>query len=429
MLAVMSWSRSKLISLTALMALGLSVAPASLAQPKSLSELTLSLRTMARLSPAEILARLQAGHGRVNQAIKLRRDRERAFTLARDARDVAAATVAGLKSNNVAGDALENALRTALNLDQEAARARSSLADAEAQVAKAGAQLLGLYDAVLRLKRKEVLELREDDPRRRKAHAAYRQLAERRDRVRGALAPVLARAGGQSGGANLDIEPDDDVGVLLEKADLARDLEERFLRRARAIQKRIRELEEQADLARSVNELSRDESLFDENSRRLLVAGEALTSGTNERRAPGGGGGLQNDESLAAAPPPAIVVVEGDSPPPPPPAPADPSIDDAPESEASEPPDFANNVGGDLGARSDNDTVDVPVDVDPGPSRGVAEQIFLGATDAEIDALISSGRVSLKQLKALQKKALTEARQAKKKSQALRDEVKKRVNR
>jgi hypothetical protein len=414
--------------LIAALALGTTLGAAgAIAQP---SRAFGALQMLAQLSPSELLARLRDGHAAVNEALKLRQARFEKWQTVKQARDASAAMVASLKAGGATGPGLQNALRGALALDEEAARTRSRLAEAEAEVASRGAELLALYDGALRLKRKEVLDLRADDPRRSKSVAAYRQLAQRRDSVRAALRPALQHdaRGGASGptSADLDVGAEDDVGTLLEKADLARDLEERFLRRARTIQKRILELEEQADLARRVGDLARDQRLFDEEARRLVAVGALRQVPGKSALEQGSGGG--GDNLLAGAPAdqneradePAAVV----APPPAPPPPADPSVsndadlapDDGASFEAAEPTVGAGRVSG-----SDA--------VGQAPAPGLGEQLLLGATDADVDALLASGRLSLRQLKALEKRLRAEAEAARKKGGDLRDEVRSRSRR
>jgi len=93
--------------------------------------------------------------------------------------------------------------------------------------------------------------------------------------VRQALLPVLPQSSDAAAelpkGVDLEARPDDDVDTLLEKDDLARDLEQRFLRQAEAVHQRISELEEERAVQKGVSGMVGRSQLFDEEDRRLPV--------------------------------------------------------------------------------------------------------------------------------------------------------------
>jgi hypothetical protein len=149
--------------------------------------------------------------------------------------------------------------------------------------------------------------------------AGYRDLAAQRDAVRQALLPVLphddVKSAEMPSGLDLDARPDDDVEALLDKADLARDLEERFLRQAESVRRRIAELEDEQAVARGVSGAVGRSQLFDEEDRRLPVVRSEPASGTTTTElhsptagrgtpsAPAGGGALGGQAADGATPP------------------------------------------------------------------------------------------------------------------------------
>lgn len=307
-------------SLAALLAALLAAAPAFASQPA----LPLAGQVAgARTSAAE----LKAAQAAVDASLKVRKQRSDAWQKAARARDAAAQDVAAKKRAGITGAPLEAALKKALALDEEAARARSALLSAESDVARGGAELLRLYDAILVEKRRAVEALPAQSAARADAVTTYRQLAAQRDAVRQALLPVLGDAPAAPElpkGVDLEARSDDDVETLLEKADLARDLEARFLRQAEAVRRRIAELEEEQAVAKDVSGMIGRSQLFDEEDRRIPVlrtettttttgGNNALSGGTNNDAARGTTGGNFFGDGASApeasdvdsAPPPA----------------------------------------------------------------------------------------------------------------------------
>lgn len=222
-----------------------------------------------RLADARPAAELRSQQERTDLALAAREKLARAARDAARARDQAAQAVARLKQKSAPG--LESALRDALTKDEAYARATAQVAAADADVAKEGARLLRLYDAVLADRRRAVDAA--PAARRKEAVDTYRALVAQRDAVRRALAPVLSPTSpiGVDVGPDLTPGADDDVETLLEKADLARDLEARLRRRADAVRRRIAELRDEAVLEGDVADALARGQLFDEEDRRLSV--------------------------------------------------------------------------------------------------------------------------------------------------------------
>lgn len=292
------------------LALSAVIAAASWAAPAA----SAGVAKTARLADARPAVELKAQQEKTDQALARRQKVAATAKDAARARDKAASTVAKLKQQAQRGavdkGALEAALQAALAKDEAAARARSAVASADADVAREGARLLRLYDAVLAERRRAVDAA--PAARRQEAVDAYRALVAHRDAVRAALAPVLAPSGvgeDDSVGASLDVGADDDVEALLEKADLARDLEARLLRRADAVRRRIAELKDEASLEGDVAASVARGQLFDEEDRRLSITrsdlgtsravGLPVASNAQDRGSVDNGGGTG---ALATAP-------------------------------------------------------------------------------------------------------------------------------
>lgn len=376
--------------------------------------------TLPAASSRATAAELKAAQVSVDGALKVRKQRFDAWQKAAKAKDAAAADVAAKKRAGVAGAPLEAALKKALALDEDAARARSSLLAAESDVARGGATLLKLYDALLVERRKTVESLPAQTAARAQAASAYKDLSTQRDAVRAALLPVLTERGADMGaspslprGVDLDARADDDVETLLEKADLARDLEARFLRQAEAVRKRIAELEEEQAVAREVQGSIGRSQLFDEEDRRVVVvrsetAGNTATNGANNGANNGGnraaGDADQSDDPAFEAAPGTDTLDDGTN--------AAPPAAPAPEGggdlvQAAPPAAFA-NTGTPTLTRTEQ-------------SLGLAQ------TDAAMAGLLSSSGASVQSLRALEAKLKSQATSLRDKSKKLKTEAKTRA--
>lgn len=361
-------------------------------------------QSLAGASGRATAAELKTAQASVDAALKVRKQRFEGWQKAARAREAGAADVANKKRAGVSGGPLEGALKSALALDEEAARARSSLLAAEAEVARGGAALLKIYDALLVERRRVVEALPAQSAARAQAASAYKDLSTQRDAVRGALLPVLGERGergdqGELPRVDLDARADDDVETLLEKADLARDLEARFLRQADAVRKRIAELEEEQAVAREVSGMVGRSQLFDEEDRRVLV--------------------LRAEATPSNSPPPtARSSVNG-----PQSGSDDVSFDGAPEVEgvgaAPPPPSFA------VSAPSNNL---VSSGTTSPPTLPRSEQIVgLVQTDAAMSGLLTSSGASVDALRALEMKLKAQAGALRDKSKKLKSEAKSRA--
>jgi hypothetical protein len=358
-------------------------------------------------------AELKAAHGAVDAALKLRRHRLDAWQRADRAKETGAADVAHKKRAGVSGALLKDVLREALALDEEATRARSALLAAEAEVARGGAALLELYDALLLERRRAVEALPAHGAARAQAAAVYQQLSAQRDGVRTALLPVLAERSlgaleraGELPRVDLGAHADDDVETLLEKADLARDLEARCLRQAEAVAKRIAELEEEQAVARELSGVVGRSQLFDEEDRRILVlrpaAVNAGTSGTN------------NNRSTNAPASDAIDVFPNSSP------------GESAGGRAPAPPSVPSAFAGGDGATSSPAALASPAAGSP-PLQLAEQSLGLLPTDAALSGLFTSSGASVEALRALEAKLKAQALMLRDTSQKLKTEAKARA--
>lgn len=420
--------------------LGLVIGSVALFAPASVAQAPLSgLTAVAAASPQEIMKRLRRGHAQVDALLRARASQAAKVSALQSDRDAAASRVDQMKQRNERGAALEKSLRQALVLDENYTFAQSQLVALDGEIAREGAQLLRLYDAILIEKNKEARKFAKTHPGRKKAQQAYRVLAQRRDAIRQALLPVMGQSSANAPAAGVEFvaRPDDDIESLMEKADLARDLETRFLRRAQAVRKRIQQLEAERTLARDVIGIASTDSLFDESDHRVLISRAGVRAGAGVAAPVGSGPTLftaSAEDASAGAPPPtgerASPVGEefGESEPPGVAQPAPPTDDGA---EAD--PDFNlnngletvdnNGIGDQPGAR------ETPNIVAPPLPTGVTERAFLGDTsERELAALMASDTLTLPQLRALEKKLEREAARLRGQSKKLRKEVKTRAH-
>lgn len=107
------------------------------------------------------------------------------------------------------------------------------------------------------------------------------------------------------------VKPSDDPEELLEQADLLRDNEEKLAKELKALEARIAERREEAELDRRVQRFLGEESMFDDQDRRLRVQ---RTTTTQTDSPPVSSGGPQNAEYNAAASP--QDTAGGNAPPP-----------------------------------------------------------------------------------------------------------------
>lgn len=347
---------------------------------------------------------LKAAQAAVDAALQARKRRYESWQKASRARDAAAADVARRKRAGEAGRGLEDALKHALALDEEAARARAALLSSESDVARGGAALLELYDALLVERRRAIEALPARSSARAQAVTSYRQLAAQRDAVRQALLPVLrddadARLPGELD-ADLEVEPDDDVESLLEKADLARDLEARFLRQAQAVRRRILELEEERSVARDVSDMVGRSQLFDEEDRRLVVV--RTQPGAPAPANNGGSRSADGDDGRPSGP----SLVAGDS------AVSAPEVQET--SGSVPPPNAPGSTGG---------SPSVVAGTAPSVVVRSEQVVALPGTDTALAGVLASPTMNLESLKALEQKLKARAQAVREKSRKLKSEA------
>ncbi|MCP4502180.1 MAG: hypothetical protein GY822_19660 [Deltaproteobacteria bacterium] len=357
------------------------------------------------------LIALKQAHQRVNQALARRKIEAHQLDKVKSARDEKVSQVAELKAKNASEKDLHLLLREALVLDENVAFERAQLVAADGEVARTGASLFQLYDGLLLKKRREIESPTRSRAAKKRSLQAYRMLAKERDALRRLLAPAMGNLQSRRGDleAAIRIQEDDDAETLLEKADLAHDLEERYFRRAAAVRRRIIELEQERVLARDVLGLARTQGLFDESDRRLQ--GSALASAASRRTLSGAALGAlafpaeteersSNDETFDTAPPP---QASGE----------DPTV--AGDTDGLD--DFSEEESGDSNADSSPPSFALQ-GIEPPSFRVESAFSNLQSQTANLEQLLS-GDLSLQELKTLEKRLKAHARQMKKQSATL----------
>ena len=201
------------------------------------------------------------------------------------------------KGQLTAGAELETALRRSQELSGSLTGLAQSVAAAEGESERAHLALhTALSEELARLR--AAWDGTTDRAQRTKLLEAMRTVRAERDAVRAALpasrVPALDRAA-PSG---------DDPEDLLEQADTLRDTEDKVRERLKALRGRITEVREERDLDRRMNDFLGEESMFDEQDRRLRVrlSGDRVAVDRGTRR--GGSPAFQEDSGGAAGDPP-----------------------------------------------------------------------------------------------------------------------------
>lgn len=197
-----------------------------------------------------------------------------------------------------AGTDLEAALRRSQELSGSLTGLAQAVSAAEGESEKAHLALYtALSDELARLRTS--WEGTADRAQRSKLLEDMRAVRTERDAVRAALpasrVPALDRAA--PGG--------DDPEDLLQQADTLRDTEDKVRERLKALKGRITEVREERDLDRRMSDFLGEESMFDEQDRRMrlrLGSDKRLQVDRSERR----GGGLFTSGDDAADGPPAM---------------------------------------------------------------------------------------------------------------------------
>jgi chromosome segregation ATPase len=201
------------------------------------------------------------------------------------------------KGQLTAGAELETALRRSQELSGSLTGLAQSVAAAEGESERAHLALhTALSEELARLR--AAWDGTTDRAQRTKLLEAMRTVRTERDAVRAALpasrVPALDRAA--PGG--------DDPEDLLEQADTLRDTEDKVRERLKALRGRITEVREERDLDRRMNDFLGEESMFDEQDRRLRVrlSGDRVAVERGTRR--GDSPAFQEDSGGAAGDPP-----------------------------------------------------------------------------------------------------------------------------
>ncbi|MGQ0507318.1 MAG: TetR family transcriptional regulator [Myxococcaceae bacterium] len=160
---------------------------------------------------------------------------------------------------------LETALRRSQELSGVLTTLAQSLAMAEGEAQKQNVALLNaLSQALLETRQRYDALPASDRAGRRATLESMRKMRAERDRVSAQLPAALVPALDQRA-------PSDDPEDLLEQADLLRDNQDKVKRELAALERRIRDVREEHELDRRMNDFAADESMFDESDRRLRL--------------------------------------------------------------------------------------------------------------------------------------------------------------
>jgi len=404
---------------------------------------------LAAVPPQRLAERIAEAHAATDAALRARQSvvlRHRALVKERDQAALAVdAEKRALAAGKSSAARVSQMMAVANKSDERVQAAHAEVRAADREVSARGAELLKLYDALLVEKKRELGRLSTNDTRRAPLVVAYQRFAEQRDVMREALRPALVDVPDLARKApSLDVHAGDDVETLLEKADLARDLEARLVAQADALRRRIQEIESEQGLARDVAGLARTGALFDEADRRLRVPASVTTARGPVRvtlptfalpsAALGASGGDASvDEEAPGAPP----ASENSNVPPPAPDPADPTVPPPPSDGVDVPSendgDFTAGEGIDdsPGVVNDGSRDDAPAALGVGGSSGSTgaraptEQVFIGGRDGRttLDTLVATEGMSLDELRVLEKKLRADAARARQQGKTLRETV------
>ncbi|RYZ33715.1 MAG: TetR family transcriptional regulator [Myxococcaceae bacterium] len=185
----------------------------------------------------------------------------------RDELNGLAARIETLKSQRqgklTTGGELESALRRSQELSGELTGLAQSVSGAEGEVERAHLALHGaLSQELTRLR--SAWDATTDRPERARLLEQMRTVREEREAVRAALPASQVPA---LDGATRGDDPED----LLAQADALRDSQDKVRQRLQALKARITEVREERDLDRRMNDFLGEESMFDDQDRRLRL--------------------------------------------------------------------------------------------------------------------------------------------------------------
>jgi prefoldin subunit 5 len=231
-----------------------------------LLSLVLSLPTWAASGLEALRAEAQGARAQVREL----RERQQAL---RSELNGLAGRIESLKAERqgrlVAGAELETALRRSQDLSGELTGLAQALAGAEGEAERRNLALhAALSEELVRVR--AAWEATSDRKARAGMTDRMRTLRAERDAVRSALPPSRVPA--------LDkAEASDDPEDLLEQADALRDSEDKVRQRLKVLRTRITEVREEQELERRMGDFLGEESIFDEQDRRLRLRFDATT--------------------------------------------------------------------------------------------------------------------------------------------------------
>ncbi|WNG14713.1 TetR family transcriptional regulator [Cystobacter fuscus] len=220
----------------------------------------------------------------------------------------------GQKGRLVAGSELEQALQRSQELSGQLTGLAQSLAGAESEAERRHLALHTALSAEL-----DRVRAAWDATSDRRARAGLlermRTLRAERDAVRTALPPSQVPALPEAATS-------DDAEDLLEQADALRDTEDKVNQRLQALRTRLTEVREERELERRMSDFLGEESMFDEQDRRLRLSMDSTTKNISVSATPRTGSPalVTRDEAPAGGngsagiPPPALPGSSPDTP-------------------------------------------------------------------------------------------------------------------
>jgi hypothetical protein len=193
------------------------------------------------------------------------------------------------KGRLVAGPELETALRRSQELSGQLTGLAQSLAGAESEAERRNLTLYtALSDELARVR--AAWEATSEREARARLIARMRDLRTERDAVRAALpasqVPALDRS-----------QTSDDPEDLLEQADALRDSEDKVRQRLQALRARITEVREERELDRRMSDFLGEDSMFDEQDRRMRLRFDASSKRIEVDATPRSGSGPFQDRA------------------------------------------------------------------------------------------------------------------------------------
>lgn len=206
---------------------------------------------------------------------------------------VVSSRIESLKSQSkgalLAGSELDQSLKRSQELSGSLTELAQKLATRETELESANLALLeGLSGELNRLRGE--FDRQTDRAARKSLIDQLRKLRAEREAVRAAL-PAAKLPSLET------LKPTDDPEELLEQADLLRDNEEKVRRELKAVETRLTQRREELELDRRVQRFMGEESMFDDQDRRLRLQRKDTLTG----EAPAGPSRSANTESFAAA--------------------------------------------------------------------------------------------------------------------------------